>query len=92
MCVCVRVCGCVYLPNPGIKPTSPASPELAGGFFTAVPPGKPMHSIRHEILEKTKQLQRLEMGNGETTEEQHKGGFLNLGAVVTVKVVTETYM
>ena len=26
------------LPNPGIKP---ASPELAGGFFTAKPPGKP---------------------------------------------------
>lgn len=32
------------------------------------------------------------MGNGETTEGQHTGGFLNLGAVVTVKVVTETYM
>ena len=26
------------LPNPGIKPPSPA---LAGGFFTAEPPGKP---------------------------------------------------
>jgi len=26
------------LPNPGIKPTSPA---LAGGFFTTEPPGKP---------------------------------------------------
>ena len=26
------------LPNPGIKPTSPA---LAGGFFTAEPPGLP---------------------------------------------------
>ena len=26
------------LPNPGIKP---ASPELANGFFTAKPPGKP---------------------------------------------------
>ena len=29
------------LPNPGIKPTSLASPALAGGFFTIVPPGKP---------------------------------------------------
>ena len=29
------------LPNPGIEPTSPASPALAGGFFTAEPPGKP---------------------------------------------------
>ena len=28
-------CGC---PNPGIKPTSPT---IAGGFFTAEPPGKP---------------------------------------------------
>ena len=27
-------------PNPGIKPPSPA---LAGGFFTAEPPGKPRH-------------------------------------------------
>ena len=29
------------LPNPGIEPTSLASPALAGGFFTAEPPGKP---------------------------------------------------
>ena len=29
------------LPNPGIEPTSLASPVLAGGFFTSVPPGKP---------------------------------------------------
>ena len=28
------------LPNPGIKPTSPASPALAGRFFTTDPPGK----------------------------------------------------
>ena len=28
------------LPNTGIKPESPASPVLARGFFTAVPPGK----------------------------------------------------
>ena len=27
-----------YLPDPGIEP---ASPELAGGFFTTEPPGKP---------------------------------------------------
>ena len=26
------------LPNPGIKPISLASPELAGGFFTTEPP------------------------------------------------------
>ena len=28
------------LPNPGIKPVSPVSPALAGGFFTTEPPGK----------------------------------------------------
>ena len=30
------------LPDPGIKPTSLASPALVGGFFTTVPPGKPL--------------------------------------------------
>ena len=29
------------LPNPGIKPMSPVSPCVAGGFFTTEPPGKP---------------------------------------------------
>ena len=29
------------LPDLGIKPVSPASPELAGEFFTIEPPGKP---------------------------------------------------
>ena len=29
------------LPEPGIKPTSTASPALAGEFFTTEPPGKP---------------------------------------------------
>ena len=32
------------LSNPGIEPVSPASPALAGGFSTAVPPGKPCKS------------------------------------------------
>ena len=30
------------LPDPGIKPLSLVSPALAGGFFTTVPPGKPL--------------------------------------------------
>ena len=30
------------LPDPEIEPTSLVSPKLAGGFFTAVPPGKPV--------------------------------------------------
>ena len=29
------------LPNPGVEPTSPVSPVLAGRFFTTEPPGKP---------------------------------------------------
>ena len=28
------------LPDPGIEPTSPASPALTGRFFTSEPPGK----------------------------------------------------
>ena len=31
------------LPDPGIEPTSPVSPALAGGFFTTEPPGKPTY-------------------------------------------------
>ena len=27
------------VPGPGIKPSTPVSPALAGGFFTMVPPG-----------------------------------------------------
>ena len=27
------------LPGPGIKPSTPVSPALAGGFFTMAPPG-----------------------------------------------------
>ena len=30
------------LPDPGIEPTSPTSPTLAGGFFTTEPPKKPL--------------------------------------------------
>ena len=29
------------LPGPGIEPTSPVSPALAGGFLATEPPGKP---------------------------------------------------
>ena len=29
------------LPDPGVKPASPASPALGGGFFTTEPPGRP---------------------------------------------------
>ena len=30
------------LPDPGIEPVPPVSPALAGGFFTTVPPGRPL--------------------------------------------------
>ena len=32
-------------PNPGIKPVSPASSALAGGFFTTEQPGKPIPAM-----------------------------------------------
>ena len=35
------------LPNPGIEPASPASPALAGRFFTTVPLGKPLIEMYH---------------------------------------------
>ena len=31
------------LPEPGIEPVSPVAPALVGGFFTTVPPGKPIN-------------------------------------------------
>ena len=33
------------LPNPGIKPMSPASSILAGGFFTIESPRKPNNTV-----------------------------------------------
>ena len=35
------------LPDPGIQPESPA---LAGGFFTTVPPGKPILVVKVKLL------------------------------------------
>ena len=37
------------LPNPEIKPASPASPSLAGDFFTTDPPGKP-HERDYKVV------------------------------------------
>ena len=34
------------LPDSGIDPASPASPALAGGFFTTEPPGKPFSLLQ----------------------------------------------
>ena len=38
------------LPDPGIEPESP---ELAGRFFTAEPPGKPVEMVTHMIKSHT---------------------------------------
>ena len=38
------------LPNPGIKPKSPVSPELAGRFFTTEPPGMPWEEVTYMYL------------------------------------------
>ena len=50
------------LPNPGIKPASPA---LAGGFFTTEPPGTPLlilsltsESIKFRFLQDSEGFQR----------------------------------
>ena len=48
------------LPNPGIKPESPA---LAGGFLTTEPPGKPKVAISiltSEIKPRLKEIKPLE--------------------------------
>ena len=37
------------LPDPGIEPTSHVSPALAGGFFTTVPPGKPVMYVNPSL-------------------------------------------
>ena len=39
------------LPDPGIEPVASASPALAGGLFTTVPPGKPI-TLKHVIINK----------------------------------------
>ena len=36
------------IPDPGIKPVSPESPAMAGGFFTTEPPGKPICQVKRQ--------------------------------------------
>ena len=38
------------LPDPGIKPASPASPALADELFTIEPPGKPLRVTRQQFI------------------------------------------
>ena len=46
------------LPDLGIKPKSPVSPALVGGFFTTEPPGKPITAISHYVNMKTPKIKR----------------------------------
>ena len=49
------------LPDPGIKPASPA---LAGGFFTTEPPGKPKYTItRKKPILRKKTVTKGNMGH-----------------------------
>ena len=53
------------LPQPGIKPTSPASPALAGGFFTTEPPRKPQGTTsicKSSLVTYIGQINRFESG------------------------------
>ena len=38
------------LPDPGIELMSPASPAMAGRFFTTAPPGKPLYALRNQNI------------------------------------------
>ena len=40
-----------YLPDPGIKPMSPVSTALTGGFFTTQPAGNPIGGKYLSIIE-----------------------------------------
>ena len=38
------------LPDPGIELMSPASPAMAGRFFTTAPPGKPLYALGNQNI------------------------------------------
>jgi hypothetical protein len=54
-----------YLPNPEVKPTSPA---LAGGFFTTEPLGKAQHTHSHwqMMMEESMSNYQLKKENEQT--------------------------
>ena len=56
------------LPDPGMEPASPVSP--AGGFFTAVPPGKPWCPRRQAEVQQL----RVELGETQGQCEAFLGG------------------
>ena len=54
------------LPNPDIKLLSPASPALAGRFFTTVPPGKPQRcsEVKCQRVNSSVESQLRRLGQG----------------------------
>ena len=64
----------VYLPDPGIKLASLASPSLAGRFFTTVPPGKPNVCVYTYIYTRLN-LRRLHLSFGTILISQEITGF-----------------
>ena len=64
------------LPNPGIKPVSPASLALAGRFFIAEPPGKPFKMVCLLLQKLTTWGGRKKGGLGGTGHGRTYGWFL----------------
>ena len=63
------------LPNPGIEPKSPASPILAGGFFTTEPPGKLGNPTDFPVAQWQRiHLQCREMGSISGSGRSLRGG------------------
>ena len=57
------------LTDPGIKPTSSASPELASKFFTSGPPGKPLQHYTKKP--KGSYIENPIFRNEDATKENH---------------------
>ena len=65
------------LPNPGIKPTSPVAPALAGRFFTTEPMGSPRRKytkrkIPRKKLKKKKQKNSSQLWDGGEKYIKHR--------------------
>ena len=72
------------LPDPGIEPASLASPTLAGGFFTTLPPGKPFIYLK-TLKQVGSQRKTVNSGHQELLERVWEG--LLVGAELPTEVV-----
>ena len=57
------------LPNTGVKPTSPVSPDLPGRFFTIASPGKSLSKTSREVLRETVSFKQRPKMEAESKEE-----------------------